>query len=105
MRSRKLLVGIASIAATSTLFMDTAHADRRSGLSGNLLIQDPDDLFPFPQYALMHRNMIRLDYGGSATSGNGVLTLGNENMAFGVALHRGDLLSPDIVGYNQELVW
>lgn len=110
MRSRKVLLALACLAANG-LLLETAHADRRTGLSGNLLIQDPDDLFPFPQYTLTHRNMLRLDYGpgtgGGAvgSSGNGVLTLGDENMAFGVALHRGDLLSPDVVGQSQELAW
>lgn len=108
MRSRKLLVGLVCLAAGTTLFADTAHADRRSGLGGNLLIQDPDDLFPFPQLALQHRNMIRLDYGSVETGnagGNGVLTLGDEKSAYGIALHRGDLLSPDVVGFNTELAW
>lgn len=106
MRNRKkILVGLACLSAGSLLLTDTAHADRRTGLGGNLLIQDPDDLFPFPQYALQHRNMIRLDYGSteSGNSGNGVMTLGNETHAYGVALHRGDLLSPDVVGFNTEL--
>jgi hypothetical protein len=109
MRSRKILCGLACVAASTALFADTAHADRRTGLGGNLLIQDPDDLFPFPQYALKHRNMIRLDYGaplgGDSNRGNGVLTLGSEKRSFGVALHRGDLLSPDVVGFNTELAW
>jgi hypothetical protein len=109
MRSRKILLALACLAANG-LLLEPAHADRRTGLSGNLLIQDPDDLFPFPQYTLTHRNMLRLDYGpGGAgavgSSGNGVLTLGDDNVAYGVALHRGDLLSPDIVGQSQELAW
>jgi hypothetical protein len=110
MRSRKVILALACLAANG-LLLETAHADRRTGLSGNLLIQDPDDLFPFPQYTLTHRNMLRLDYGPGTgasavgTSGNGVLTLGDDNMAFGVALHRGDLLSPDVVGQAQELAW
>jgi len=108
MRSRKILWGLACLAAATTLFADKAHADRRSGLGGNLLIQDPDDLFPFPQYALQHRNMIRLDYGSVESGnagGNGVLTLGDEKNAYGIALHRGDLMSPDVVGFNSELAW
>lgn len=109
MRSRKILWGLACLVASTALFADKAHADRRTGLGGNLLIQDPDDLFPFPQYALKHRNMIRLDYGapvgGDTNRGNGVLTLGNDKNAFGLAMHRGDLLSPDVVGFNTELAW
>jgi hypothetical protein len=109
MRSRKILVGLACLTASTAFFAETAHADRRSGLGGNLLIQDPDDLFPFPQYTLQHRNMIRLDYGTSIdmddNRGNGVLTVGTKQHAFGIALHRGDLLNPDIVGFNTELAW
>lgn len=105
MRTRKLLLGLISLAANSTFLIETAHADRRSGLSGNLLIEDPDDLFAFPQLTLQHRNMFRLDYGGSAATGNGVLTLGNDKEAIGIAVHRGDLLTPDVVGFNTELAW
>jgi hypothetical protein len=104
MRSRKVLLGLACVSAGTALFVGTAHADRRSGLAGNLLIEDPDDLFPFPQYTLVHRNMIRLDYAGAA-GGNGVLTLGDDNMAYGLAIHRGDIINPDTVGISQELVW
>jgi hypothetical protein len=109
MRSSKILVSLACLTASTAFFAETAHADRRTGLGGNLLIQDPDDLFPFPQYTLQHRNMIRLDYGASLNGddnrGNGVLTLGNRKGAYGVALHRGDLLNPDVVGFNTELSW
>lgn len=91
--------------ALTVLWAGTALADRRSGLAGNLLIEDPDDLFAFPQLTLQHRNMFRLDYGGNAQTGNGVITLGNEREALAVALHRGDLLTPDVVGYNTELSW
>jgi hypothetical protein len=94
-----------AIAALIALCSGSALADRRSGLAGNLLIEDPDDLFAFPQLTLQHRNMFRLDYGGSAQSGNGVLTLGSEREALAIALHRGDLLTPDVVGYNTELAW
>ena len=112
MRNRKVLLGGLACLLANTMLMSTAHADRRTGLSGNLLIQDADDVFPFPQHAVTYRNMIRLDYGPGAgpnaavgSSGNGVMTLGDENSAYGVALHRGDLLSPDVVGQSQELQW
>lgn len=105
MRRRKVWLGLLGLAVHTTLLVETAHADRRSALGGNILIEDPDDLFPFPQYTLQHRNMIRLDYGASSDSGNGVLTLGNDAQAVGIAVHRGDLLTPDVVGFNQELAW
>lgn len=105
MRTRKLSLGLLSLAASSMLLVETAQADRRSGLAGNLLIEDPDDLFAFPQLVVLHRNMIRLDYGGASDSGNGVLTLGNDREAVAFAVHRGDLLTPDVVGFNTELGW
>ena len=105
MNRRRIWLGLLGLAAQSSLLVTTAHADRRSALGGNVLIEDPDDLFPFPQYTLQHRNMVRLDYGASAPSGNGVLTLGDDAQAVGLAVHRGDILTPDIVGFNQELVW
>ncbi|HEY6879814.1 MAG TPA: hypothetical protein VI299_17420 [Polyangiales bacterium] len=101
---RKLWWGAAAL-AVHALWAGPALADRRSGLAGNLLIEDPDDLFGFPQLTLQHRNMFRLDYGGNAQTGNGVITLGNEREALAIALHRGDLLTPDVVGYNTELAW
>jgi hypothetical protein len=104
-RRKRWVTTLFGIAVSATLPLPTAHADRRTGLGGNILIEDPDDLFPFPQYTLQHRNMIRLDYGATSTSGNGVMTLGNEAEAFGIAVHRGDILTPDIVGFNQELAW
>ncbi len=107
---KKILVGLVCLTASTALFAETAHADRRTGLGGNLLIQDPDDLFPFPQYTLQHRNMVRLDYGATTpmleeSRGNGVLTLGDRRAAYGIALHRGDLLNPDVVGFGTELAW
>jgi hypothetical protein len=105
MRTKKLLLGLLSLAANSMMLIETAHADRRSGLAGNLLIEDPDDLFAFPQLTVLHRNMFRLDYGGASDSGNGVLTLGNDREAMSLAVHRGDLLSPDVVGFDTELGW
>lgn len=105
MQSRTLLLAALSLGAPCVVLPEVARADRRTGLAGNVLIEDPDDLFPFPQATLQHRNMIRLDYGGSSTSGNGVLTLGNELQAVAISAHRGDLLSPDVVGFDQELAW
>ncbi len=105
MRSRKVLLGLACLAANTLLLSSTAHADRRTGLGGNLLIEDKDDLFPFPQYTVKYRNMISADYGAAGNSGNGVLTLGNEDVGYGLSLHRGDILTPDVVGFNSELAW
>src|SRR5262249_55804500 len=84
------LVALGVLAAVSS----TAHADRRTGMAGNLLVEDKDDVFLFPHLTSTYRNLISLDYGGTETSGNALLTLGNADMAYGVALHRGDVLNP-----------
>ncbi len=84
------LVALGVLAAVSS----TAHADRRTGYAGNLLIEDKDDVYLFPHLTSTYRNLISLDYGGGETSGNALLTLGNADMAYGVALHRGDVLNP-----------
>lgn len=77
--------------------VSTAHADRRTGLANNLLIEDKDDIYFFPQLTTTYRNLISLDYGATSNSGNALLTLGNADMAYGVALHRGDILTPNAV--------
>ena len=96
MRYLRALSGVL-LACSLLAAADTAHAARRTGLAGNLLIEDKDDLFLFPQLMTTYRNMIALDYGPSAGSGNAVLTLGDSDMAFGVALHRGDVLAPHVI--------
>jgi hypothetical protein len=84
------LVALGVLAAVSS----TAHADRRTGYAGNLLIEDKDDVFLFPHLTSTYRNLISLDYGGNEASGNALLTLGNADLAYGVALHRGNVLNP-----------
>src|SRR5262245_59992127 len=61
-----LLLACCLLAVTSS-----AHAARRTALAGNLLIEDKDDLFLFPQLLTQYRNLIALDYGPSADTGNG----------------------------------
>lgn len=93
------LVALGVLAAVSS----TAHADRRTGMAGNLLIEDKDDLYFFPNLTSTYRNMVSLDYGATDSQGNAVLTLGNADMAYGVALHRGDVLTPQLVARNSEI--
>lgn len=96
MRYLRALSGVL-LACSLLAASGTAHAARRTGLANNLLIEDKDDLFIFPQLLTQYRNLIALDYGPSAGTGNAVLTLGDPDMAFGVALHRGDVLAPHII--------
>lgn len=93
-----------SIAALTTLaFAGPAMADRRTGLGGNILIEDRDDIFIFPQLVLKYKNMVGMDYNGSQGSGNGVLTFGKGKTAFGILVNRADAgqpLSPYSLDYE-----
>ena len=103
-RARSLILTLLVLlvaAATTT----TALADRRTGLGGNRLFEDRDDIFAYPQRILDYRNLIMFDYGATQGSGNGVMLLGSEAMAFGVAVHRGDILTPDVIGLDSNLAW
>jgi hypothetical protein len=103
-RARSLILTLLVLlvaAATTT----TALADRRTGLGGNRLFEDRDDIFAYPQRILDYRNLIMFDYGATQNSGNGVMLLGSEAMAFGVAVHRGDILTPDVIGLDSNLTW
>jgi hypothetical protein len=97
MRFLRGVLGLSLIACSLLAVADTAQAGRRSGMAGSLLIEDKDDLFFFPQLLPQYRNLIALDYGGAASAGNAVLTLGDEDMAWGVALHRGDVMTPHVI--------
>jgi hypothetical protein len=97
MRTLRAVTATVVIAGSLLALTDTAHAARRSGLAGSLLIEDSNDVYFFPQLMPQYRNMLQVDYGGNAATGNALLTLGNENLAWGFALHRGDILTPHLV--------
>src|SRR5689334_5874944 len=97
LRSIRALCACAALAAALLPATHAAAGARRPGLAGNLLIEDPDDLFVFPQAVVAYPNLLALSYGATAAAGNGVLTLGDDSLAFGVALHRGDVLAPHTV--------
>lgn len=67
-------------------------AARRSSLSGNLLIQDADDMFFFPQLVSMHKRMVTFDFGPSAGLGSGGMVFGTEQVTVGLFAHRSDFL-------------
>jgi hypothetical protein len=83
------------------LISATAHANaRRPGLAGSLLIDDQDDLFFFPNQLTTYQDLISFGYGpdgAGSGSGYGLLTLGNDDLTFGVAIHRGDAQSPHLI--------
>ena len=59
--SRLLAFSVAGVTAL-TAFSDDAFADRRSSLAGNILIDDQDDVYIYPQLSLEHRNLVSFDY-------------------------------------------
>lgn len=71
-----------------------AEAARRYGLAGNVLIEDADDVFMFPQLATKYARSVGFDYGVGKSSGSATLLMGDTYRAWGVALHRGDAMTP-----------
>lgn len=98
MSNRKALWTAVAAGLIGLTTVGTAHADRRTALNGNLLIEDRDDVYLHPQRAVRHRNLITLDYGAGQGSGNGLVLIGDETMTFGLGIHRGDLYVPGAVG-------
>lgn len=56
-----------------------ARADRRSSLAGNLLMEDADDVYIYPQLTLEHRNLISFDYFAAGPPLTAVLGAGSSN--------------------------
>lgn len=102
MRTRTLfrfsLVGATILAATTS-----AEAARRFSLAGNALIDDADDVYVFPQLTTDNARMIGFDYGAASNSGTGVLILGDKYQAWGVAIHRGDAMTPWMTSADGDL--
>ena len=111
---RSLAVAITAIALVVAAYAPEAHADRRSALGGNLLVQDADDVFAFPHLANKYVRTLSLDLGlggdfgqvngdarpapggevpGSSAYGSGGLILGDESLAVGIFVHRGDIIN------------
>lgn len=90
----RLTKNLALAALATVTFTSTAMADRRTGMAGNFLIEDRDDIFTFPQLVLKYKNMVGFDFGGAQGTGNGVLTVGKGKTAFGILVNRTDAGSP-----------
>jgi hypothetical protein len=84
------LVSVAAIVSAPT----EAAAARRFSLAGNVLIEDQDDVFAFPQLATKYARSIGFDYGTASNAGNATLLMGDTYQAWGVTLHRGDAVTP-----------
>lgn len=69
-----------------------SFAARRSSLSGNLLIQDQDDIFFFPHLVTAQKRMVTFDFGSSDGIGSGGMVFGSEQITLGAFTHRSDFL-------------
>jgi hypothetical protein len=76
-----------------------SFAARRSSLSGNLLIQDTDDMFFFPQLVAQQKRLVTFDFGTTDGLGSGGMVFGTESFAFGVFAHRSEFLGALPDGY------
>lgn len=101
--SRSLLV--LAVGATCVVGLcPAAEAARRTSLAGNLLLEDADDVFPFPQLSTKYARSVSFDYGAEKGSGNGLLLMGDTYQAWGIALHRGDATDPQGLSIDHDLV-
>ncbi len=70
-----------------------AEAARRSSLAGNQFINDPDDMFAFPQLLMKYKNRVIIDMApGGGDEGNGSIIFG-DNMVWNFNTGRGDYLN------------
>jgi hypothetical protein len=92
MRGRKFEVAFAILLILA--MASPGSAARHSSLSGNLLIQDADDMFFFPQLVSANKRMVTFDFGTDATLGSGGMVFGTEKLTLGMFAHRSDFLSP-----------
>jgi hypothetical protein len=92
MKWSRSFANLAAVVVVLSLVGVAAEADannaRRDSLAGNRLILDRDDIFTYPQLAVNYANRIGFDYGAGQQEGTGLLLMGDERSAFGVAIHR-----------------
>ncbi|MCK9997128.1 MAG: hypothetical protein KAH56_12715 [Candidatus Krumholzibacteria bacterium] len=70
-----------------------AQAARRSSLAGNQFINDPDDMFAFPQLMMKYKNRLIIDMAPSGgDEGNGSIVFG-DNWVWNFNTGRGDYLN------------
>ncbi|AWV90336.1 hypothetical protein [Bradymonas sediminis] len=81
------LVGVADADASTA---------RRNSLQNNRLMLDREDVFAFPQLATQYANMVGFDYAAGAEQGNALLIMGDERLAYGVSMHRGNLFASEM---------
>ncbi len=96
---RKLAVLLSIGASVGMNFLaDDAHAQsaRNSSLAQNQLILDRTDVLTFPQLSVDYTNLLALDYGAAASSGSGLVLLGDSQLAFGLGIAQGDILGSSL---------
>jgi len=92
---------LTAVAAVAILLPATANASaRRAGMNGELLIQDRDDIFLFPQLTLDHVRTFALSYQGGG-GGDGVAIIGQGGTAIGVAINRPETANLGLMGYAE----
>jgi len=69
-----------------------AQAARRSSLAGNQFINDPDDMFAFPQLTQTYKNRVIIDMGQGGGEGNASIVFG-DNWAWNFNTGRSDYLN------------
>jgi hypothetical protein len=100
-RSKQLAVAFTGMVAAGLFFAPDAHADRRSSLNGNVLIEDQDDSFVFPQLLDDYGGRFTFDYGANAQSGSGLVVWDFDSVALGIGLNRGTLPAPELSPNNE----
>ncbi len=92
--SRVVTLSVALLLAAAVA--PSADATRRASLHGNLLLEDPEDIYTYPQRTLDYRNLVRFDLGSSEDSGDALLIFGSQTFAMGIAAHRSDAMMPSL---------
>lgn len=77
-----------------------ADASRRASLAENRLVEDRNDVYLFPQLVVDYSNLIVFDYGAAEGAGSGLFLFGDDAMAFGIGVYRGDVTEPNLFPYQ-----
>ncbi|MGD8394860.1 MAG: hypothetical protein PVF43_05225 [Candidatus Eiseniibacteriota bacterium] len=97
--NQRSLALVALLMLCTMVVSGTAEGARRSGLAGNLLIKDADDVFFFPQYNLHYVDQFTIDMGSDANSGSGTFIFGTDTWALNLSTHRSDFLGGIVNAY------
>jgi hypothetical protein len=105
MKTLKWVLCLAALGGAFVTATPDADAARRASLAGNRLILDKNDVLFFPQLSVNYANLLSADLGTTGSAGAGLAILGNESMAFGVGVARGDIFDtpffPHTTGHPQ----